>query len=103
MKGHKTKANLKKDIISALKSGFKISSLKENYNFSFIMLDVDPDEFIQDCLLNVAEQAVHNSIDNFQRKQPFSHNEMDYGSDLPQFKWNDLSKYEQSFATDSRK
>ena len=36
---------------------------------------------------------------SFQEKEPFSNNEMDYGTDLPQFKWEELSKQEQILAT----
>lgn len=101
MKGHKHIGALQKDVKRALKSGTDFEFIKSVYKYSFMMFDVvDPDEFISIQMLEVAKEQQAKTFSMFHIKEPFSKNEMDYGSELPQFKWNELSIYEKSFATD---
>jgi len=100
MKGHKHIGALKKDIKRALKSGTDFLLIKSVYKYSFMMLEVDcPDSFISEIMLEVAKEQQPVSFAMTHRNKPFSENEMDYGSELPQFKWQELSIYEKSFAS----
>lgn len=104
MKGHKHIEALENDVKQALKTGAKIDLIKQVYKFSFMMFDVsDPNELISIQLLELAKEQQPISFEMTSTKAAFSTNEMDYGSELPQFTWDGLSDYEKTFATDSKK
>ena len=101
MTGHKTIGALKKDILSALDAGMKTSLLIDVYSYSFLKLDLNGPEFVFECLMiNTKKNRKYLTMMNSEKRQPFSHNEDDYGFDLPVFKWSDLCKYEKSFASE---
>ena len=104
MTGHKHIGSLKKEIKRAVRSGADFNLIKSIYDYSFKLLSIkDPDSLINEMILEVAKENHKSNPIMEQIKQPYSTNEIDYGSELPQFKWQELSIYEKSFATDSKK